>query len=481
MRAAWVSTVSNIDWPSRKNLSSAQQQAEIIALLDTAARLKLNTIILQVRPSADTIYPSTLEPWSEFLTGTQGKAPEPFYDPLQMWIELAHARGLELHAWFNPYRAKTAATKPALAATHISKTAPAVVKRYGDLLWMDPGEPAAMQHTLAVIGDVLRRYDVDGIQLDDYFYPYPLADAHGGELAFPDEASWAKYRHQGGQLTRADWRRQNVNHLVEAAYHAVHTEKSWVKFGISPFGIGRPDRLPKGIKGFSQYDKLYADVELWLEQGWLDYLAPQLYWPLAQPAQSFTVLRDYWQAQNTRQRHIWPGLYTNKLDTQAGKKSAKPEQPWPAEEILQQIDAARTNRAGSSGHLHFSISALMKNRQNIQQRLLAEKYQHAALVPASPWLVASPMLAMTAPPLAPMGGQQLRVTLTAGAPLRWLAVWKRYQAGTNEPQWIFSLQTAGNPVISLADDLPHAPLRQVVVSALDRSGQESPRSSYTLP
>ncbi|QJQ07156.1 family 10 glycosylhydrolase [Undibacterium piscinae] len=233
-RAAWVSTVSNLDWPSRKNLSSEKQKAEIIAILDTAVQLKLNAIILQVRPSADAIYPSALEPWSEFLSGEQGKAPSPYYDPLQMWIEQAHIRGLELHAWFNPYRAKTASGKSALTQAYFNKIAPTAIKRYGDLWWLDPGEPAAMQHTLAVISDVLKRYDVDGIHLDDYFYPYPINNAKGKELAFPDDASWTNYQQQGGKLTRPDWRRQNVNLLVEAAYQSVRKEKYWVKFGIRP-------------------------------------------------------------------------------------------------------------------------------------------------------------------------------------------------------------------------------------------------------
>lgn len=466
-RAAWVSTVSNVDWPSRKNLSSAQQKAEIIAILDTAAQLKLNAIVLQVRPSADAIYPSKLEPWSEFLSGEQGKAPNPFYDPLQFWIEQAHLRGLELHAWFNPYRAKTASAKSALTYAHFNKIAPAAIKRYGDLWWLDPGEPAALQHTLAVVSDVLQRYDVDGIHLDDYFYPYPIKTAKGAELDFPDEASWNKYRQQAGTLNRADWRRHNVNRLVEAIHQRVHQEKSWVKFGISPFGIGRPDRLPAGIKGFSQYDKLYTDVELWLDQGWIDYLAPQLYWPLAQDAQAFRVLRAYWLGQNPQARHIWPGLATNSLE--------HAEKSWPAEEILQQIDATRAPaaNANSNGHLHFSISALMQNRKNIRQRLMAEKYQDAALVPASPWLGKS---TMSAPQLSADQAQKtLHVKLADSVVTNQLAIWKRY-----EQKWIFSLQTGATSDIHLSDDAHFGRLKEVVVSSVSRIGQESPRSSYQL-
>lgn len=462
-RAAWVSTVSNLDWPSRKNLSSTQQQAEIIAILESAAQLKLNAIVLQVRPSADAIYASELEPWSEFLTGEQGKAPKPFYDPLLFWIEQAHIRGLELHAWFNPYRAKTASGKSPLTEAHFKQIAADAIKHYERLWWLDPGEPAAMQHTLAVISDVLRRYDVDGIQLDDYFYPYPLNNAKGKELPFPDDASWRSYQQQGGTLTRADWRRHNVNQLVQAVQQRVRQEKSWVKFGISPFGIGRPDRLPPGIKGFSQYDQLYADVELWLERGWIDYLAPQLYWPMAQHAQSFTLLRDYWQSQNTHGRHIWPGLFTNNLEHK--------DKSWPAEEILKQIDASREPgiRTQSQGHIHFSISALMQNRKNIRAQLSAEKYLHQALIPASPWLTDQPM---SAPILVPDLTQKI-LTVAQVPGFSMLAIWKRY-----DNSWIFSAQSSQDTSISLSGDSQQGELKEVLVSRLNRVGQEGPRSSY---
>jgi uncharacterized lipoprotein YddW (UPF0748 family) len=466
-RAAWVSTVSNLDWPSRKNLSSAQQQAEIIAILDTAAQLKLNAIVLQVRPSADALYASELEPWSEFLTGEQGKAPKPYYDPLLFWIQQAHARGLELHAWFNPYRAKTASGKAPATEAYFKKIAGNAIKRYGDLWWLDPAEPVAMQHTLAVIRDVVKRYDVDGIQMDDYFYPYPLNNAKGKPLPFPDDDTWLAYQQQGGKLARADWRRQNVNQLVQAVQQSIRQEKSWVKFGISPFGIGKPSRLPTGIKGFSQYDQLYADVELWLERGWVDYLVPQLYWPMAQTAQSFTVLRDYWHAQNPQGRHIWPGLFTNNL--------AHKDKSWPAEEILQQIEASRAPglHTQSLGHVHFSITALMQNRKNIRQGLSAEKYQSQSLVPASPWLTQE---AMAAPILvADLKQKLLSVEPDRTLGFSMLAVWKRYENG-----WVFSSQPTSNAGISLNDDSVHGALKEVLVSKINRVGQESPSTRYNL-
>jgi len=362
-------------------LSSAEQIVEIHALLDRAAALGLNTIILQVRTSADALYPSALEPWSEYLSGTQGQAPEPFYDPLATWVSEAHARGLELHAWFNPYRARQSQARSAATAGHLSQTRPDWVKRYGDQLWIDPGEPAAAAHTLAVVRDVLQRYDVDGIHIDDYFYPYPVQDGNKQELDFPDEPSWQRHGQASG-LSRADWRRDNVDRLVQQLYQLVREAgKPWVKLGISPFGLPRPDLRPAGIAGFSQYDKLYADVERWLREGWLDYLAPQLYWPRAQTAQAFEVLLDYWHGQNPLGRHIYPGLFTSRITDKADS--------WPVDEILGQIALTRA-RAPGSGHAHFSMVALAQNRRGLADALLAGPYAEPALPPVMPWLAPRP-------------------------------------------------------------------------------------------
>jgi uncharacterized lipoprotein YddW (UPF0748 family) len=478
-RAAWVSTVANIDWPSRSNLTQARQQAEAIAILDRSRALNLNAIVLQVRPSADAIYPSELEPWSEFLTGQQGRAPATAWDPLQFWIEQAHARGLELHAWFNPYRARHATAKSPLARNHIANTNPDAVKSYGRYLWMDPGESAASQHTLDVILDVVRRYDIDGVHIDDYFYPYPIdaaantaapegvaLDAGVGqkqELEFPDQPSWQRYLLGGGTLDRSGWRRQNVNSLIEALYLGIHKEKSWVRFGISPFGIGRPDRRPAGIVGFSQYDKLYADAELWLANGWLDYLAPQLYWPVEQVPQAFGVLLDYWLAQNTRARHVWPGLYTSRIDNSV--KAFAPE------EIVKQIGVTRS-RNGVQGHLHFSIAALMENRKGISDQLRTQTYQSAALAPASPWLGSELPAAPGASARREGGGVALKLSAGGGKPVAHYAIWSRYG---NE--WRFAVAPASRPVILLPDDAAGGTAQAVVVSAIDRLGNESERIS----
>jgi len=463
-RAVWVATVANIDWPSKTGLTVAQQKTELIAILDQARALKLNAVILQVRPAADAIYPSALEPWSEYLSGTQGKAPAPAYDPLKLWVDEAHKRGLELHAWFNPYRARHHQAKSEFAPTHIARTHPGAVKHYGELWWMDPGDEQAVRQTLAVVADVVRRYDVDGVHIDDYFYPYPIAaplppgtKVNPAEPApvvdFPDEPSWQRYRAGGGRLARADWRRANVDQLVAQLYRTVHGIKPWVKFGVSPFGLGRPDRRPPGIEGFSQYDKLYADVERWLQEGWLDYLTPQLYWPAGQKAQDFSVLLDYWARQNTQHRHLWPGLFTSSIGD--GPKA------WAPGEILGQIGLVRADpRAG--GHVHFSMVALMQDRRGITGRLSAGPYAGAALVPATPWLGATPP---PAPQLRRFAGG-VRIVPGPGRAAASYAVWRK-----RGEDWAFSVQPAGETVIRVGA------AEWLVVSAVDRLGNESARTT----
>lgn len=454
-RAAWVATVSNIDWPSSPNLSTEQQKKEAITILDRAKEINLNAIILQVRPSADAIYPSQIEPWTEYLTGEQNRPPSPWYDPLQFWIEQAHLRGLELHAWFNPYRAKTAMSKIKLSDQHIANRYPDAVKKYGDLLWMDPSNPVAAQQTLDVITDVVRRYDVDGIHIDDYFYPYPLKSDNGQEQDFPDEQNWNAYLKSEGALSKSDWRRHQVNELVFKIYKTIHQEKSWVKFGISPFGIGKPKNLPAGISGFSQFDKLYADVELWLSNGWLDYLAPQLYWPINQAAQAFGILDQYWISQNKMGRHIWPGLYTSRIDNS--------EKSWLTDEVINQIEVTR--EMGNGGHIHFSMVALLQNRKDIASRLMKEKYLQPALVPETPWfssnIICEPKLTITT-------NQNFLNVEFDDVSIRVIAIWKRYG-----DKWIFSINSKVDKTIYLGNSEELGVLNEVVITLVNRNGHES--------
>lgn len=506
-RAAWVATVDNIDWPSKKGLPAEEQKKEILAILDKAAELKLNCLIVQIRTSADALYPSKLEPWSVYLSGTQGLPPQPQYDPLKMWIDEGHARGIEIHAWFNPYRARAGDPKLPLAASHIAKRRPDLVRAYGPYLWLDPGEPDAAKQSLAVFNDVVRRYDVDGIHIDDYFYPYPVKAKPGepkneaGEAPFPDDASWAKYKKSHPikpnpatapadveRLARDDWRRQNVDELVHDIYTSTKKIKPWVKFGISPFGLGRPGTAP-GIKGFDQYEKLYANAAMWLENGWCDYFVPQLYWPIEQKAQSFPVLFDYWRSENKMNRHIWPGLFTSKIiekpkpATQPATLSAgeaalnatttpatsPATQPWlwSAKEIANQIAVTRSRDPRTAGHVHFSMKALQRDFVGVATLLKGEAYGDDALVPASTWLDDK------APP-APdvkLDGNTIKLK-PGGGEATWLfAVWTRTPEG-----WKF--KTLPGATRSAPVD---AGTVQAVVTAVDRCGNESERVSVLKP
>ncbi|MBW3623684.1 MAG: family 10 glycosylhydrolase, partial [Armatimonadetes bacterium] len=350
-RGVWVASVANIDWPSKRGLTPAQQKEELIRLMDRARDLRLNALVFQVRPAADALYASLLEPWSEYLTGQMGKAPEPFYDPLAFAVEEAHRRGLELHAWFNPYRARHASATSPISADHISRTRPHLVKSYGKSLWLDPGEPAVQEHSLRVILDVVRRYDIDGAHIDDYFYPYKERDANGQIIEFPDEPSWQAYRQSGGELSRESWRRENVNGFVRRLYEGIKAEKPWVKFGVSPFGIWRPG-FPEQIRGFDAYEQLYADSRLWLEKGWLDYFTPQLYWKIETTGQSYPVLLNWWAEQNPQGRHLWPGNYT-------GRVGGAAPNDWPPEEIVYQVKATR-GHAGATWNVQFSAKPLLR-------------------------------------------------------------------------------------------------------------------------
>jgi uncharacterized lipoprotein YddW (UPF0748 family) len=368
-RGAWVATVANIDWPRPVVTDAAAQQAQVRAIVARAAQLGLNALLLQVRPVCDAIFPSALEPWSEFLTGTQGQ--DPGYDPLALWIAEAHRAGLQLHAWFNPFRARHPSMKSPLAAQHIAVRQPGWARRYGDLLWLDPGLPEVREHSLAVVEDVLRRYDLDGVHIDDYFYPYPIKQGEV-ELPFPDDEAFA--RHGRGQ-DRAAWRRSNVNAFVEALYRRCKAIKPAALVSISPFGLPRPDLRPPGVTGFSAYDKLYADAEHWVQQGWCDAIVPQLYWPMASPGQPFAPLLAAWAQANTQGRHLWPGLYTSSVGT--------PPRAWRAEEITAQVAHQRERAAVASGHVHFSMVALMDNRGGFADQLAT---QGVALPPPSPWV-----------------------------------------------------------------------------------------------
>jgi len=428
-RGVWVATVANIDWPSKRELSVAQQQAEITTILDNAVKCNLNAIILQVRPTCDAIYPSALEPWSEFVTGVQGRPPSPMYDPLAMWIEGAHQRGMELHAWFNPFRARHIRTLGPDAASHVVNAKANLVRKHNGYMWMDPGEQGSQDHSMAVIMDVVKRYDVDGVHFDDYFYPYPK----DGE-PFPDGPVYAEYQHTGGKLDLASWRRENIDRFMKRVHEEVKAAKPFVKIGISPFGIWRPGN-PPGIKGFDAFEKLHADSRKWLAEGWCDYMSPQLYWRRDAKEQAFEPLLRWWISQNTRNRQIWPGIYTSRLGQKPAAASianggAGGSRSFDAAEIIGQVELTRTvidglasggvgvvhgaNSVLRPGVIHFSAIALLENREGIADKLRAGPYAKPALVPQT-----APV--GTAVPGAPQATIVSTIASAASTTVRWVA------------------------------------------------------------
>jgi len=380
LRAGWIATVDNINWPSEPGLSAEEQQQELVALFDASAEAGLNAIIFQIRPEGDALYASELEPWSRYLTGTQGR--DPGYDPLQLAIELAHERGMELHGWFNPYRAGLD-HRDAVVAPHVAVTMADHVHRYGTHRWMDPGAPAIQAHTPAVVRDVVRRYDIDGVHFDDYFYPYPK------RVRFPDRATYDAH-HAGRPLP--DWRRANVDGMVARVSEAVRTEKPWVRFGISPFGIYRPGQ-PEGIQGFDQYAELYADPPRWKAEGWVDYLAPQLYWPTPKTAQSYEALLGWWSAL-PGDAWTFPGNFLAKLGS---------DETWSVDEFRRQV---ALGRAKGHGAIWFHVGPLLDNTDGIRDVFRDELYATPALPP--------PVRAMADVPVDPpvVASRRGRIELT---------------------------------------------------------------------
>ncbi|MFM2081593.1 MAG: hypothetical protein RL380_284 [Verrucomicrobiota bacterium] len=451
-RAAWISSVGENSWLNGlTGKSTAEQKAALLAMLDRAQQLKLNAVIFQVRPSCDALYASSLEPWCEHLTGTQGRAPAPFYDPLAFAIEEAHKRGLELHAWFNPYRARHADARSPIAANHISRTRPDLVRTYGKYLWLDPGERDVQDYSLRVVMEVVKRYDMDAVHFDDYFYPYREKDSSGREQDFPDTASWKKFGANSG-LGRADWRRDNVNRFIQRAQTSIHAAKPWVKFGISPFGIWRPG-FPAQIRGKDAYAELYADARKWLNHGWADYFAPQLYWSSETKEQSFPVLLKWWHDQNLQHRHLWPGLDATKVS----------EQKWKPDELAQQIRYAR--RLNPPGEIFWGMKNLMPGRGALAEKLTTEIFTTPALIPATPWLAGH-----TPPPARP--------ALTAITEKNFVKLTWSKTDGTEVRAWIMQRRTNGSwltdilPTTRTSCELAGQP-DAVAVTAVDRFGRAS--------
>lgn len=373
-RAAWIATVDNIDWPNKGTVDPAQQRAEYIRLLDMHVANGLNAVIVQVRPAADAFYPSQYEPWSEWLTGKQGKPPVPWYDPLQFMIAEAHNRGLEFHAWLNPYRAIFNIYKSVPTKTHVTRIYPEWFLNYGDKKYFDPGNKAVQQFVGNVVRDMVARYDVDAVHFDDYFYPYRIA---GKE--FPDDKTYQQY---GAGMTRDDWRRSNVDSIIVLLAQTIKSEKPWVKFGISPFGVWRNrDKDSTGSNtraGQTNYDDLYADIVLWLKKGWIDYVAPQLYWEFGHKAADFETLLDWW-SKNSYGRHCYIGLGLYKAGTSA---------PWRDKNQLPRMIQAIRNTPNVQGAVYFSSKSFVGNPNGWSDSLRLHYYREKAVIPEMGWIPA---------------------------------------------------------------------------------------------
>ncbi|MEO6445176.1 MAG: family 10 glycosylhydrolase [Gemmatimonadaceae bacterium] len=461
-RGLWIATVANIDWPSKSGLTTAAQQAELRTILDVALTTGLNVIVLQVRASGDALYRSSLEPWSRSLTGTQGV--DPGWDPLAFAVTEAHDRGLELHAWFNPFRAGNLSDTTRLDPTHFAKRRPDLARYHCTQLWFDPGEQAVQDQAINVIQDVVRRYAVDAVHLDDFFYPYP--DTRCPNLSFADSSVYARYQAAGGVLARDDWRRDNVNRFVERLYRDVHLIAPSVRVGISPFGIWRPGN-PAGIVGLDAFASIYADSRLWLQRGWVDYFAPQLYWSIASTGQSFPSLLDWWTLQNTQRRHLWPGLAAYRVAD--GSSSA-----YASSEIASQVSFTRTRSAvsgGPTGNVLYNTTSVRLDRGGLATLLRGGVFAAPALVPATPWLDAT----VPAPPtvsvvLLESSPPTLRVTISGdgGEPLAWWVVrWRN--AGT----WSMRTVPAGSRVVDIPGIAGSAASDAVAVHSVDRVGNAS--------
>ena len=363
-RAAWIQSVNG----QFRGMPTEKLKQNLIGQLNSLQKAGINAIIFQVRPEADALYASRLEPWSRFLTGVQGKAPEPYWDPMQFMIDECHKRGMEFHAWINPYRTKTT-LKSELAPNHVYNIHPEWFVTYGDQLYFDPALPESRRHICMVVSDIVSRYDVDAIHMDDYFYPYPIKGKD-----FPDDASFARFG--GGFSNKGDWRRSNVNVLIKKLHETIREIKPWVKFGVSPFGIYRnesSDPLGSKTKGLQNYDDLYADVLLWAREGWIDYNIPQIYWHIGHPVADYETLVKWW-ARNTENRPLFIGQSVMNTVQNADPKN-------PSINRLPRKMALQRAYQTIGGSCQWPASAVVENVGKYRDALIAEYHKYPALPP----------------------------------------------------------------------------------------------------
>ena len=376
-RGAWIATVANIDWPGHFSDPPQKQKEDLRHLLDALHRAGINAVFFQVRPECDALYRSKYEPWSYWLSGKQGQPPEPFYDPLQFAIQEAHKRGMELHAWFNPYRAERVIGLYPLAANHVVKAHPewilSFTEKGGKLRILNPGIPEVRQYVTRVVMDVVKRYDIDGVHFDDYFYPYPNNDI---ARTNKDSLTFAKYKHgDASDSSIASWRRENVNILMRMIHDSIRATKPFVKFGVSPFGIYRKGQ-PQGIRGMDAYEKIYCDPLAWLHDRSVDYLTPQLYWRIG-GEQDFEKLLNWWADQTAKEkRHLYVGHIFGRRFSQ--------------KELPEQLKLVRKNKK-AQGDVYFSAKHFAMNTLGFDKRVREKEYRYPALPPEMGWKAVGPL------------------------------------------------------------------------------------------
>jgi uncharacterized lipoprotein YddW (UPF0748 family) len=467
LRAAWIATVKNIDWPSQSGLGAHEQQAEYVRLLDLLKSVGMNAVIVQVRPTADAFYPSSYEPWSEYLSGKQGRSPEPYYNPLAFMIQEARRRGLEFHAWFNPYRASME-DSVGFAQTHPIHKHTEWFLKYGGKWYYDPGHPEAQEFVLQSIMETVKHYDLDAVHFDDYFYPYRIANE-----VFPDSCSFASYA--AGYHNVDDWRRSNVDFFVRELSRRVRQEKPHVKFGISPFGVWRnQDKDPEGSQtkaGQTNYDDLYADVLKWLKEGWIDYVAPQLYWHIGFEVADYTVLLDWW-SKHSYGRHLYIGQAVYRI---GGKGWENPE------ELANQITLNRTYDE-VKGSMYFSAKIFLQDKLDVNARMRTI-YPYPALIPPMDWIDAKPPAAPA--PQHVSGSPERGVSLTWADSIVTDAsyyVVYRFERGNlisaNNPANIVAIVPRQSSAIQSWEDRTAAKrtMYSYGITAVDRTHNESPLS-----
>ncbi len=368
-RGVWIASVDNIDWPTKGNYNSDSQKAEFIRIVDMHRRNGLNALVVQIRPATDAFYPSQYEPWSEWLTGRQGKPPTPYYDPLEFMIAETHKRGMEFHAWMNPYRAEFNMGVSSISPTHITRLYPDWFLAYGDKKYFDPGNKEVQQYVNNIVKDVVKRYAVDAIHFDDYFYPYRIA---GKE--FPDDV---KYQQYGNGMNKEDWRRSNVDSIILLLSKTIKKENRKCQFGISPFGVWRnadKDSIngSKTKAGQTNYDDLYADILLWLKKDWIDYVAPQLYWEFGHKAAPYEILLDWWGKHSYGKNcYIGLGIY------RGGSNDA-----WKDITQLPRMIEALRNTPNIQGMIFFSSKSFDKNPNGWSDSLRLNYFKEPAKTPA---------------------------------------------------------------------------------------------------